>query len=541
MTEAGGWTPDKDTVENANLTRFLAWLADTGRGEFADYHQLWAESVREVEWFWDAVWQFFGVRATTHADTVLANREMPGAQWFPGSTLNYVSEVFRHESDGRPALIVAGEDGSAEWSWERLRHETAAFANYLRRLGVKPGDRVVGYLPNVGEAVVAFLAAASVGATWAVCNQDLAVSGVVARLGQLEPTVLVATDGSVYGGKRTRPAHRTRRDPAPAADPEGHRRGAPAGAGGRRRCGPMVAGARNRRAAGDHAGPVRPSAVGAVLVGHHRHAEGHRARPRRRGARAPQVPEPAPGPQARRPVLLAVLHQLDDVEPAGVGPAGRFDGGALRRQPDLPAHRRSVAGGRRPPRHGVRFGCGLPVGVRQGGTAPRQGLPAGRAARGRRHRFAVARLGFSLDSGRCRPADPGGVGQRRHRRGDGVHRGMPTGADRGRRAELHLSGRGRGSVVRRGPPGDRAGRRTGAHPADAVDAGVLLERPRRQPLPQGVLRQVPRGVVSRRLAHHHRAGFGCGAWPFGRHPEPDGRADGQRRDLQRGRNTARDP
>ncbi len=202
MTEAGGWTPDKDTVENANLTRFLAWLADTGRGDFADYHQLWSESVRDVEWFWDAVWHFYGVRATTHADTVLADREMPGAQWFPGATLNYVSEVFRHESDERPALIVAGEDGSAEWSWARLRHETAAFANYLRRLGIRPGDRVVGYLPNIGEAVVAFLAAASVGATWAVCNQDLAVSGVVARLGQLEPTVLVATDGSVYGGKR---------------------------------------------------------------------------------------------------------------------------------------------------------------------------------------------------------------------------------------------------------------------------------------------------------------------------------------------------
>ena len=207
---------------------------------------------------------------------------MPGAQWFPGSTLNYVSEVFRHESDERPALIVAGEDGSAEWSWARLRHETAAFANYLRRLGVKPGDRVVGYLPNVGEAVVAFLAAASVGATWAVCNQDLAVSGVVARLGQLEPTVLVATDGSVYGGKRhdrrTELAEIRRQLPTLKATVVVPRLGLEVDGD----VVAMVAGARNRRAAGDHAGPVRPSAVGAVLVGHHRHAEGHRARPRRR-------------------------------------------------------------------------------------------------------------------------------------------------------------------------------------------------------------------------------------------------------------------
>jgi acetoacetyl-CoA synthetase len=202
MTEPGGWTPDESTVENANLTRFIAWLAETGRGEFADYHQLWSKSLEDIAWFWEAVWQFFDIRASEPAETALASREMPGAQWFPGATVNYAVEAFRHESDKHPALVVAGEDGSTEWSWDRLRQETASFANYLRRLGVKPGDRVVGYMPSIGEAVAAFLGAASVGATWAVCNQDLAVAGVVARLGQLEPSVLVATDGSVYGGKR---------------------------------------------------------------------------------------------------------------------------------------------------------------------------------------------------------------------------------------------------------------------------------------------------------------------------------------------------
>ena len=184
-----------------------------------DYHQLWRSRCDDIAWFWDAVWHFFDIRATTPADTVLASREMPGAQWFPGATLNYAIEVFRHETDEQPALVVAGEDGSTEWSWARLRQETAAFANYLRRLGVKPGDRVVGYLPNIGEAVVAFLGAASVGATWAVCNQDLAVDGVVARLGQLEPTVLVASDGSVYGGKRHDRQQGTRRDPRASCRP----------------------------------------------------------------------------------------------------------------------------------------------------------------------------------------------------------------------------------------------------------------------------------------------------------------------------------
>ena len=272
---------------------------------------------------------------------------MPGAQWFPGATLNYVSQIFRHAVDDRPAMIVAGEDGSSEWSWSRLRRETAAFAAYLRSVGVEPGDRVVGYLPNIGEAVAAFLGAASVGATWAVCNQDLSVGGVVARLGQLEPTVLVASDGSVYAGKR-RDRHaelaeiRSQLPTLKATvlvprlgesvdDTTGWAEVLEARRGGRTR---------------DHARSVRPPAVGAVLLGHHRHAEGHRARARRSAARTREIPEPAIGSEARGPLPLAVEHQLDDVEPAGVRVAGRLDDRAVRRQPDLRPHRLSLAGGR---------------------------------------------------------------------------------------------------------------------------------------------------------------------------------------------------
>src|SRR5882757_3099622 len=202
MTEPGGWTPDQDTIDDANLSRFIAWLADTGRGDFTDYQELWSASVADVAWFWDAVWNFYDGRASTPADTVLVSADMPGAQWFPGATLNYATEIFRHATTERPAMVVAGEDGATDWSWDRLSQETAAFADYLRCLGVVAGDRVVGYIPNIGEAVVAFLGTAAVGATWAVCNQDLAVSGVVARLAQLEPKVLVASDGSLYNGKR---------------------------------------------------------------------------------------------------------------------------------------------------------------------------------------------------------------------------------------------------------------------------------------------------------------------------------------------------
>ena len=202
MSEPGSWIPDAETLAAANLTRFLAWLSETGRGQFADYQELWAKSVADIEWFWDAVFEYFDVQADSPPRAVLGDRSMPGAEWFPGATLNYATEVFRHATGERAALIVVGEDGSTEWSWARLQRETAAFAVYLRNVGVKPGDSVVGYLPNVGEAVVAALAAAAVGAIWAVCNQDVSVDGVIARLGQVEPAVLVASDGSVYGGKR---------------------------------------------------------------------------------------------------------------------------------------------------------------------------------------------------------------------------------------------------------------------------------------------------------------------------------------------------
>ncbi|OBI00976.1 acetoacetate--CoA ligase [Mycobacterium sp. E2733] len=202
MTEAGSWIPDEATLAEANLTRFMAWLAETGRGHYTDYHALWRKSVEDIEWFWDAVWHYFDIQADSPPRAVLGNRAMPGAEWFPGATLNYAAEIFRHATDERPAMIVVGEDGACEWSWARLRRETGAFAAYLRGLGVRPGDAVVGYLPNVAEAAVAALAAASVGASWAVCNQDVAVDGVIARLGQVGPAVLVATDGSVYDGKR---------------------------------------------------------------------------------------------------------------------------------------------------------------------------------------------------------------------------------------------------------------------------------------------------------------------------------------------------
>jgi len=113
VTEPGGWIPGQATLTEANLTRFMAWLSETGRGHYGDYHELWAKSVDDIEWFWGAVWNYFDIRASSAPHAVLGNKSMPGAEWFPGATLNYATEVFRHATDERPALIVVGEDGAS--------------------------------------------------------------------------------------------------------------------------------------------------------------------------------------------------------------------------------------------------------------------------------------------------------------------------------------------------------------------------------------------------------------------------------------------
>ena len=196
------WTPPAELCERTTLTRYMGWLEAERGLRFAGYHELWEWSVEDVEAFWASIWEFFGVRASRPYDRVLGRREMPGAEWFSGARLSYAEHVFRDKPDDRVAIVHASElRPQAEWTWGELRQRTAAVAAGLRRLGVEPGDRVAAYLPNIPEAVAAFLACASLGAIWSSCSPDFGLRTVVDRFAQIEPKVLLAVDGYRYGGK----------------------------------------------------------------------------------------------------------------------------------------------------------------------------------------------------------------------------------------------------------------------------------------------------------------------------------------------------
>jgi acetoacetyl-CoA synthetase len=196
------WRPDEERIERANVTRFARWVEETRGLELPDYAALWDWSVHDLDGFWGAVWEHFGVRSTTPVGAVLAARAMPGAVWFPGTRLNYAEHVLRGHDPDAIAIRHASElRPLSALSWADLAERTARIAAGLRSLGVGEGDRVVAYLPNIPEAVAAFLACASVGAIWSSCSPDFGARSVVDRFAQIEPKVLLAVDGYRYAGR----------------------------------------------------------------------------------------------------------------------------------------------------------------------------------------------------------------------------------------------------------------------------------------------------------------------------------------------------
>jgi acetoacetyl-CoA synthetase len=196
------WEPSEAARERATLTRYLRWLEETRGLSFPDYQALWEWSVGDLEAFWASIWEFGGVRAAAPYERVLGRREMPGAEWFPGARLNYAENVLAAAPGDQPAIVARSETRpDVELSWDEVRTQVARAAAGLRALGVGPGDRVVAYLPNIPETVVAFLATASIGATWSSAAPEFGARSVIDRFGQIEPRVLLAVDGYRYGGR----------------------------------------------------------------------------------------------------------------------------------------------------------------------------------------------------------------------------------------------------------------------------------------------------------------------------------------------------
>jgi acetoacetyl-CoA synthetase len=219
------WAPTPEMVERSQLTRYLRWLAENRDLHFEDYHALWRWSVTEIEEFWGTIWEYCEVissrdsqagpvnaRARDSAtremeqdpafDEILAERVMPGARWFEGTRLNYAEHIFRGKEKHEVAVVYASELRElSELRWGELRERVAAVREGLRALGVSQGDRVVAYLPNGPEALIAFLATASLGAIWSSCSPDFGPGSVVDRFAQIEPKVMFTVDGYRYGGK----------------------------------------------------------------------------------------------------------------------------------------------------------------------------------------------------------------------------------------------------------------------------------------------------------------------------------------------------
>ena len=202
MADRPLWHPDPERIEEANLTRFARQAIRDWKLGFNNYPSFYLWTIDHPEQFWESLWKFAAVRANAKGSRVLVDGDrMPGARWFPDARLNFAENLLRRR-DASTAIVFWGEDRvKRRIAHRELYEQVARMARALRELGVKPGDRVAAYLPNMPEAVAAMLAAASVGATFSTCSPDFGVQGVLDRFGQIGPSVLFAADGYYYNGK----------------------------------------------------------------------------------------------------------------------------------------------------------------------------------------------------------------------------------------------------------------------------------------------------------------------------------------------------
>ncbi|MGB9227497.1 AMP-binding protein, partial [Mycobacterium sp.] len=196
------WRPSARDIEDANVTHFMSWLKRERGITHSTWNDFWEWSIRELDEFWSAIWDYYGVIATRRPDRIISADAMPHTRWFMGAQLNYAQNILTAAPRTRPALIEISEDeGPRELSTAQLIGKVGALSQHLRSLGVMPGDRVAAYLPNTAEAVIAMLATTAIGAVWASCGPEFGIRAVVDRFRQISPKVLLAVDGYRFGGR----------------------------------------------------------------------------------------------------------------------------------------------------------------------------------------------------------------------------------------------------------------------------------------------------------------------------------------------------
>lgn len=195
------WNPSRKRVSQSNIFRYLEWLKNTEGHEFSGYDELWQWSVGDPDGFWKSIWDFFGVKSHKHYTQVLGTRNMPGAKWFNGAEVNYAEHALKRKDEHIAYIFQSELRATTHMTYKQLYEKVASTAIGLRRLGINKGDRVVAYMPNIPETLIAFLATASIGAIWSACSPEFGTPSVVERFKQIEPVLLFAVDGYRYGGR----------------------------------------------------------------------------------------------------------------------------------------------------------------------------------------------------------------------------------------------------------------------------------------------------------------------------------------------------
>ncbi len=197
------WKPSAERIKKTNMFRFMNFINETYNQNFNEYMPLYKWSVENIPEFWAAFWKFADIVHSKPYDQVIDDvTKMPGAHWFPGAQLNFAENLLRYRDD-QIALIFKGEaQASTRMTYAQLYDEVARLAGSLRDLGIQPGDRVVGFMPNMPESIIAMLAATSIGATWSSCSPDFGIKGVLDRFGQIKPRILFTANGYSFKGKK---------------------------------------------------------------------------------------------------------------------------------------------------------------------------------------------------------------------------------------------------------------------------------------------------------------------------------------------------